>query len=254
MSYSNIQYETDGDIAQIVLDRPDKLNSISVPMWTEFTDALNRADNDDEIRSIVLSGAGDAFCAGDNIDDITSLETFDDALEYAHHVLEHSGTVEQIGTPVVAKIDGITYGVGCELAAICDVTVASEDASFCLSEPQIGVSPLNGLFRLPDLIGLKRARELMLTARKVDAREAHKLGIATEVTSPGDLDDAVDRITKQISSNAPMVVEMTKRYLNSRRDGDEEAATVLAYLSMTEDGTEGTQAFLEKREPEWKAQ
>lgn len=251
MAYEHIVRETDGPVCRVTLDRPAHLNAVSVEMWEEFSDALLAAEDDPDVRAVLLEGNGDAFCAGDDIEDIRDLETATDVLDYCEYIREASGTIERINTPVVAKVDGIAYGVGCEIAGLCDVTVATEDAEFSLVEPKIGVSSLNGLFRFPDLIGTKPAREMMVTARTLDADEAHRVGLVSAVVPDAEIDDVVDDRIEEICESAPLAIELTKKLVNGEREGASEAVTVLANTFMTDDRVEGTSAFLEKRDADW---
>ncbi|WP_254533161.1 enoyl-CoA hydratase/isomerase family protein [Natrinema gelatinilyticum] len=251
MAYEHIVRNIDGPVCRVTFDRPEHLNAVSVEMWEEFREALLAADDDPDVRAVLIEGKGDAFCAGDDIQDIRDLETATDVLDYCEYIREASGTIERINTPVVAKVDGIAYGVGCEIAGLCDVTVATEDAAFSLIEPKIGVSSLNGLFRFPDLIGTKPAREMMVTARTLDAAEAHRVGLVSAVVPADEVDDVVDQRIEEIIESAPLAVELTKNLVNGEREGASEAATVLANTFMTADRVEGTSAFLEKREADW---
>lgn len=251
MSYEHIVRDVDGPVCRITFDRPEHLNAVSVEMWEEFREALLAAEDDSEIRAIRLAGNGDAFCAGDDIQDIRDLTSTTEVMEYCEYIREASGTIERIATPVVAKVDGIAYGVGCEIAGLCDVTIATEDAAFSLIEPKIGVSSLNGLFRFPDLIGTKPAREMMVTARTLDAEEAHRVGLVSAVATDDGVDGVVADRIDEIVESAPLAVEMTKRLVNGEREGANEAVTVLANTFLSEDRIEGTSAFLEKREADW---
>lgn len=253
MEFDHLNFDLDNDAVRIQLNRPRQLNAVSMEMWTELTTALEAADATEDVRAIIMSGAGDEFCAGDDINDLQAIDSHEEALNYAKHVLEHSATIESIGTPVITKIDGKAYGVGCEIAAISDITIATKSSIFSLSEPWLGVSALNGLFRLPALIGLKQAREIMLTAREIPAEEAQELGLVTEVCDPDALDAVVADKIDQIRKNGPLAVEMTKQFLNRHRHGGEEAARTLAYLSTAEEGREGIEAFLADRQPSWVA-
>lgn len=251
MDFDYLNYDLDDDAVRIQLSRPRQLNAMSMEMWTELTTALEAAHTTGDVRAIILSGEGDEFCAGDDINDLQAIESHKEALNYARHVLEHSATIESIGTPVITKIDGKAYGVGCEIAAISDITIATESSVFSLSEPWLGVSALNGLFRLPALIGLKRAREIMLTAREIPAEEAQEIGLVTRVCDSDDLETVVLEKVDQIRKNGPLAVEMTKQFLNRHRHGGMGAARTLAYLSTAEEGREGIEAFLADRQPSW---
>jgi len=251
MAYDHIIREVDGKVCRITFDRPEHLNAVSVGMWEEFREALLDADENPDVRAIVLSGKGTAFSAGDDIEDILELETATEVLNYCEYIREASGTIERIATPVVAKIDGIAFGVGCEIAGLCDVSIATEDAKFSLVEPKIGVSSLNGLFRFPDLIGAKPAREMMVTARTLDAEEAHRVGLVSGVVPEAEIDELVADRVDEIIESAPLAVELSKRIVNGERDGAHEAVQVLAYTCMTQDRVEGTSAFLDERDPVW---
>ncbi|WP_255197520.1 enoyl-CoA hydratase/isomerase family protein [Halorarius litoreus] len=251
MTYDHIVSDVDGPVCRITFDRPEHLNAVSVEMWEEFREALLAAEDDPDVRVVLLAGNGDAFCAGDDIQDIRDLASATEVLEYCEYIREASGTIERIATPVVAKVDGIAYGVGCEIAGLCDVTIATEDASFSLVEPKIGVSSLNGLFRFPDLIGTKPAREMMVTARTLDAAEAHRVGLVSAVATDDEVDDVVADRIDEIVESAPLAVELSKRLVNGEREGANEAVTVLANTFLSEDRIEGTSAFLEKRDADW---
>jgi len=251
MAYEYIDYETEESVGRVTIDRPDQLNAISVDTWEELQDALERLDDNEDVRSIVLAGRGNTFSTGDDINDILGLEVSAEVKSYIETVREGSSTVELISTPVIAKVDGRAFGVGCELAGIADITLATPDSTFCLAEPRIGVSALNGLYRFPDLIGLKAARDLALTARVIDAEEACDIGLVTEVVPGDDIEDVVRERTEQIANNAPLAVELSKEMMNSRRQGVNDAENVCSYLCMTDDREEGTGAFIEDRTPEW---
>ena len=164
MANGTVTYEKRDALAEIELNRPDSLNALDVPSWDALRDHLRTADADRDVRVVVLSGRGKAFCAGDDIADF-EFETVGDAREYARHIMECGLTIERIETPVIAKVDGLAHGGGCELAAIPDVTIASTESSFRLPESKVGAVPGIGLVRFPDLIGLKRTRELMQIGR-----------------------------------------------------------------------------------------
>lgn len=250
MEYDHLRYETAGAVATITLDRPDKLNALATKTWEELRDALRTADQNRDRRVVVLTGAGKAFCAGDDIGDF-EFETSGEARAYARHIMECALTIERIETPVVARVNGLAFGGGCELAAIADVTVASEEASFRLPESLVGAVPGITLVRFPDLIGLKRTRELALTNREFDVEEAHEYGIVDHVVPHEDLDDRVADIADDLSATAPMSARLIKRVLNSRLEDEAHAVNALTLVFSMEDAVEGMDAFFSDREPEW---
>lgn len=246
----DLLFEVDGQRATITLNRPDRLNALAETTWTDLRDALLAAEEDRDIRVVVLEGAGDAFCSGDDIGDF-EFETAGDARAYAKHIMSCGLTIERIETPVIAKVDGLAHGGGCELAVLPDVTIASPEASFRLPESLVGAVPGLGMMRFPELIGLKRTRELMLTARELSAEEARDYGLVNEIASAEDIDAVVAERADAIASTAPMSARLIKRILNARLGDASEAVNALTLVFTMEDATEGMDAFFSDREPEW---
>ena len=250
MTDPTITYERYDSLAEIELNRPDSLNALDVPSWNALRENLRKADADRDVRVVVLSGRGKAFCAGDDIADF-DFESAGDAREYARHIMECGLTIERIETPVIAKVDGLAHGGGCELAVIPDVTIASTESSFRLPESKVGAVPGIGLVRFPDLIGLKRTRELMLTNRELSATDAEGLGLVNEVVEPAELDDVVEERAARIAATAPMSTRLIKRICNSRLSDEAHAVNALTLIFTMEDAKEGMDAFFSGREPEW---
>lgn len=250
MANGTVTYEKRDALAEIELNRPDSLNALDVPSWDALRDHLRTADADRDVRVVVLSGRGKAFCAGDDIADF-EFETVGDAREYARHIIECGLTIERIETPVIAKVDGLAHGGGCELAAIPDVTIASTESSFRLPESKVGAVPGIGLVRFPDLIGLKRTRELMLTNRELSATEAEDIGLVNEVVDPSELAERVEKRAAQIAATAPMSSRLIKRICNSRLSDEAHAVNALTLILSMEDAKEGMDAFFSGREPDW---
>lgn len=246
----HVRYAVDGPVATVTLDRPETLNALAVESWSALRDALERADGDRDVRAVVLAGEGRAFCAGDDIGDF-AFETAGDARAYAKHVMSCALTVERIETPVIAKVDGIAHGGGFELAAICDVTVATPEASFRLPESLVGAVPAVALVRFPELIGLKRTRELALTNRELSAREAADLGLVSEVVAPAEIDAVVEERAAHVAATAPMSTRLIKRVLNARLGDESAAVNALTLVFSMDDAVEGMEAFFADREPEW---
>ncbi len=246
-----ILYAADPPIATITLNRPDRLNALTVPAWDGLKASLEEADSDPDIRVIILEGAGKAFSSGDDIGDF-DIDTPREARAYSRHIMACGLTIERIETPVIAKVDGLAVGGGCELAVLPDVTIASESAEFGLPEARVGAVPGIGLVRFPELIGIKQSRELMLTGRRLSAAEAKEIGLVNEVVPPEDLDDVVAARAADIVKAAPMSTRLIKRILNSRLEDEAAAVNALTLIFSMEDAKEGMDAFFEKREPEWR--
>jgi enoyl-CoA hydratase/carnithine racemase len=246
----DVRYETEGSVATVTLNRPDRLNALAVQTWEEFRTCLRTADEDDDVRVVVLAGAGKAFCSGDDIGDL-SFDSAGDAWAYAGHIMDCGLTIDRIDTPVISKVDGLAFGGGCELAVLPDVTIASEEATFRLPESLIGAVPGIGLVRFPELIGLKRTRELMLTSRELSAEEALDIGLVNEVVPHDDLDDVVAERAADVAESAPMSARLIKRTLNARLRDETEALNALTLVFTMEDMQEGMEAFFGDRDPEW---
>lgn len=250
MELEHIIYEADESIALITLNRPDRLNALAVQTWDELRTCLQTADQDDDVRVIVLAGKGQAFCSGDDISDL-EFDSAGDAWAYAKHIIQCGLTIDRIDTPVIAKVDGLAFGGGCELAVLPDVTIASNEATFRLPESLIGAVPGIGLVRFPELIGLKRTRELMLTNRELNAEEALDIGLINEVVTPDELDTVVAERAEDIAATAPMSARLIKRTLNAQLRNESEAINALTLVLTMNDMQAGMEAFFGEGEPEW---
>lgn len=255
MNYQYIITYLEENVLTIKLNRPDVLNSFCMPMAKELQHALDVAAADDAIRSVLLTGEGRGFCAGQDLSEAIqengpSIKTI---VEETYNPIIIK--IRQLEKPVVCAVNGVAAGAGANIAFACDITVAAENASFIQSFSKIGLVPdSGGTFILPRLIGLQRATALMMLAEKVSAADAEKLGMIYKV-APADLffNEAV-AIAKQLAKMPTVGLGLTKRALNTgltntleqqlEVEGDlqEQAANSL-------DHKEGVNAFLEKRNP-----
>jgi enoyl-CoA hydratase len=251
MAYKEILYETDGGIATITLNRPHKLNSLSMDSYREVIKALGDVDADDAVRVVILTGTGDrAFCAGDDIGIFEGLSA-GKARAFIKEVMPLMIGLEKMDKPAIAAVNGYALGGGFEVALACDITIASENASFGLPEARLGIYPAFASLRLPGIMGAKRAKKLMLTGESVDAFEAEKLGLVNRVVPLPQLMEAAREEARKIIKLAPLGVAMTKAAVNRGFGGEDLAFTVEAtsLLFGTEDHKEGFNSFMEKREP-----
>lgn len=252
MAYSHFDVDRDGKVLHLTINRPDTLNAFAELTWDEFRSALVDADSDPDCRVVILSGKGRAFSAGDDINDLEFTDVPEAEIrEYTEMITESIFTVERIDTPVIAKVDGIAYGGGCEMAALCDVTIASEESRFRQPEPLLGNVAGIALSRFPALIGLKRTRELLLTTRELDGREAYEIGLVNEVVPEDEIDDVVEDRAQQIVRTAPLASTLMKQQLNEELSFGLAALNANTFLFGTDDMAEGVSAFFEDREPNW---
>lgn len=247
-----IREERQGAVTTLTIDHPPA-NAISNAVVAGLAEGLARAEADDSCRAVVITGAGPKFFSAGA--DITE---FGAGAEGLGGALDLTLKLERSRLPIVAAVNGVAFGGGCELSLACDVRVAARSARFGQPEIKLGIMPgWGGTQRLPRLIGRARASELLLTGDPVDADGALQLGLVAEVVEDGGLTEAAARWAELLGSRAPLALAAIKRAMN---DGLHlpiaEALTVeqreFAGLFATEDAAEGISAFMRKRQPDWK--
>ncbi len=257
LKLENVLYEKRNGIAYVTINRPKALNALNTPTWKDLRTAFEDVRDDAAIRGAILTGAGDkAFIAGADITELATLAAFEAARasRFGQSVLD---LIENLGKPVIAAVNGFALGGGCETAMACTLRIAVERASFGQPEVKLGLLPGGGgTQRLPRLVGKGRALQLILSAEMIDAREAWRIGLVNEVVPAADLIARSEAILKQIASNAPIAVklalEATNRGLETSQDeGMLLEASYFGLCAATEDKKEGTQAFLERRAPQF---
>ena len=254
MSYSHIVFETGADgIAQLTINRPDKLNALNTATVLELEDAFRRARTEPSIRALIVTGAGEkAFVAGADINELAVLSPVE-AQAYAARGQRIFRELETMPKPSVAAVNGFALGGGLELAMSCTVRFASPNARLGQPEIKLGILPgYGGTQRLPRLIGRGRALEMLLAGDPVDAAEAHRIGLVNAVVAQADLIQHSRQWLKKVLANAPvaamLIVEAVDLGLNSSLDdGLRYEALAFGLAAATEDRREGTRAFLEKR-------
>jgi enoyl-CoA hydratase/carnithine racemase len=252
---SDVRFERRGAIGVITLDRPERRNALSPDVLAQLAAAVEELDGDDGINCIVIAGSDEVFAAGADIKAMSE-RSFQDVI--ARSTTNYWQRIAASRTPLIAAVSGWALGGGCELALMCDMIVASETAEFGQPEITLGIIPGGGgTQRLARVIGKQRTMELVLTGRRFDADEAHRLGIVNVVAAKGKwLDEAIE-LAAVVARRPPVAVKLAKQAVLA---ADETAlAAGLQYerrlyeLSMaTEDRVEGMQAFLEKRKPEYR--
>lgn len=260
MPYSTIELRTSRrHWTEVWLARPDVRNAIDEHMFAELTDAFRRIADDEEVRVVVLRAQGPAFCAGGDLNYMRRMggnswqENRRDALLASD--LWH--TIYECPVPVIGQVQGDCYAGGMGLAAVCDIVLASDTASFCLSEARIGLLPATISPYVIKAMGQQAARRYFVTAERFSAAQALAIGLVHEVCEPGELDARVASVAAGILANGPRAVRACKSLVReiagNAVDGSlrERTAELLANLRATPEGQEGVQAFLSKRRPEW---
>lgn len=252
MSEQYVRLSIDEQVATIALNRPDVMNALDDTMVAQLETAFRTVERDDAIQVILFKSAGGkAFAAGADIKKLQS-KTALDGLKYG--IQELYNHIEQSAKVTIAIIDGYALGGGCELAMACDIRIVTERAKFGLPELNLGVIPgAGGTQRLPRLIGKGRALDLILTGRMVRGDEAYQIGLASYLASVDTLDDTVNEVIAAVLKKGPIAVKLAKLALLTGYDIDMKTAQWIEKLSIsllfgTEDKTEGTHAFVEKRD------
>ena len=257
LSLANVLYEKSNGIARVIINRPKVLNALNTPTWADLRTVFENARDDDRVRGIILTGAGDkAFIAGADISELAQAGAFqaEESSRFGQAVLE---LIENLGKPVVAAINGFALGAGCETAMACTIRIAVENAKFGQPEVKLGLLPGGGgTQRLPRLVGKGRALQLILSGEMIDAQEAYRIGLVNEVVSAANLMARAETILKQISANAPIAIkfalEATNKGLDtSQNQGFALEASYFGICAATDDKKEGISAFLEKRVPQF---
>src|SRR5271170_188696 len=255
LTLENVLYEKKGAIAYVTVNRLKVLNALNTPTWTDLRTAFEDARDDDSVRGVILTGAGEkAFIAGADISELahaTALEA-EESSRFGQKVLD---LIENLGKPVIAAVNGFALGGGCETAMACTIRIAVDTAMFGQPEVKLGLLPGGGgTQRLPRLVGKGRALQLILGGEMITAQEAYRLGLVNEVVAPADLIPRAEAIVKKIASNAPIAVKLALEAVNKgleagQSDGLLLEASYFGLCAATEDKKEGTTAFLEKRAP-----
>ena len=257
MAFEHILYEVDQGVATITLNRPEVLNSFNREMASEVRQAFSAAGADAEVRAVLLTGAGRAFCAGQDLAEAMPKEgpapDLGDIVARGYNPIVR--TIRQIDKPVVCAVNGVAAGAGANLAFACDFVLAASDASFIQSFSKIGLVPdTGGTFFLPRLVGMARATALMMLGDKVSAQDAVTIGLILRVVEGGRLLEEATTLSRQLATRPTRGLGLIKRALNaSATNGLDEQLALEAQLQAeagsTADYREGVKAFLEKRPP-----
>ncbi|MBL8538644.1 MAG: enoyl-CoA hydratase/isomerase family protein [Hyphomonadaceae bacterium] len=244
-----------GGVLHLTLNRPDKLNAIDLPLLDALTEALEAAEENREVRAIVLAGAGRSFCAGADIGQMID-RTPAEWERIVDRYLDPIRVISRMGKPVVARCHGNVFGGGLGLAMACDFRIAADNARFCTPFVKLALAgcDMSAGYFLPRLVGLGRASDMMMTARIVEADEAQRIGLVTQIAAEGRLDGAVEEFSERLASFAPKTTAFTKSAIRKSLDRDMEAEfdfEIFAQVQclQSEDHREGVAAFRENRKP-----
>jgi enoyl-CoA hydratase len=251
-----VSLRREGSIAWLALRRPEKLNALSPELLAQGVEALQTVANDDDVRVLILHGEGRAFSAGADLASMRGLNPSRAASRFSGTTMWQA--LEDLSQPTIAAVHGYCYGGGCELALACDFRLASEDARFGQPEIKVGIIPgAGGTQRLPRLVGMTKAKEMVFFGEPIDANEAYRVGLVNRVVPASQLLDEARQWGERLAKLPPLGLRAAKAAMNHGRDVDLANALAIERLSFavtfgTEDQREGIQAFLEKRPPQFK--
>ncbi len=261
MELTDVRYAVDSPFATIILDRPDARNAYSEAMVDGLLAALAAASRDDQVRVILLTGAGQAFSAGGDLkrmrDKVGMFAGGPVTLRhnYVAHIQRIPRAIQQVDKPIIAAINGPAIGAGLDLACMCDLRVAAESAKMGSTFVKVGLIPGDGgAYLLARTVGLPKALELILSGRVIDAREAQRIGLVGAVVPDDELMARATALGETIADNAPLAVQLAKRAAYRSYDTDLEgalelAATYQGIVQTSDDHLEAVDALLSKRKP-----
>jgi 2-(1,2-epoxy-1,2-dihydrophenyl)acetyl-CoA isomerase len=268
MAFEQIVYEKDGGVATITLNRPERMNAFTDVMIREWSEAVDDARRDADVRAVIVTGAGKGFCAGADLrggsgiaetarseTPVTAADRRNWLRDGVHYVPRNVALLDK---PYIAAVNGAAVGAGMDMASMADIRIASEGARFAMSYVKVGLVPGDGgCYYLPRIVGLAKALELIWTGDFFDAQEALRIGYVSAVVPSDELLPAARALAERIAKGPAVAVQLAKRLVYRGQTSDvnealEAAGQAMAIVQATEDAREGPRAFAEKREPQFK--
>lgn len=257
-NYNTIKFEVRDKVARITLNRPQVRNAFNSEMISEISALFAEINTRDDIRVVVMTGEGKAYCAGADLTwmgDVLNY-SYEENLEDSRNLAGMFYNINNCPFPTIARVNGAAIGGGCGLVAVCDIVIASDKALFSLSEVKIGLVPACISPYVIRRMGDRYSREYFLTGERIGVEKALAAGLVNEAVSEGELDAAVDRRVKQLLSSGPKALAWCKQLLQNvpslpEKEAGAYTAEVIAKLRMGDEGQEGMKAFFEKRKPNW---
>lgn len=256
MESQQLIVSAENHICTIKINNPDTLNALNTSLLKELDNAIDWVENNDEILVLIITGEGRSFVAGADISEMLNL-SFTEGKEFGAFGSGVFRKIETLSKPVIAAVNGFALGGGCELALACDIRIASENAKFGQPEVNLGITPgFSATYRLPKLVGVGKAKELIFTGRTIGASEAYGIGLVNQVVKPEELMEKVMELANTIASKAPIAVKYSKLAIEKGMVSEAEAAfenenILFGRCFSTQDQKDGMAAFLKKTKPKF---
>jgi len=255
MSYENIRFEIDGNIALVTLNRPQRRNALSFALMQELIDCLDVIRQRSDLRAVVLAAAGKVFSSGHDLSEMVgrNISEYQRLFDVCTELMTKLQSIPQ---PVIAEVQGMATAAGCQLVATCDLAIASEEATFATPGVRIGLFCTTPMVALTRAVGRKRAMEMLLTGEPIDAHQAADWGLVNRVVAGGQLRAETRRLAGRIAEASEIVVALGKQAFYTQIDLDQAKAygyakEVMSKNAVADDAQEGISSFLEKRTPCW---
>ncbi len=255
MSFQNLLYDVIGQTAIVTLHRPNRRNALSLELMSELVACLNTVSADPLVRAVILAASGNVFSSGHDLAEMVggNITQYRRLFDVCTELMTK---VQSIPQPVIAEVQGLATAAGCQLVATCDLAVAAEEASFATPGVRIGLFCTTPMVALTRTVGRKRAMEMLLTGRRVDARAAEAWGLVNRVVPASELRSATLQLASEVASASNFTVGLGKQAFYSQIDLDQPKAyayakEVMSMNALAHDAQEGISAFLEKRAPCW---
>lgn len=254
MEYQQLIVLTENHVCTIKINNPVALNALNSSILRELDKAFDDVEKDPEVSVLVITGEGRSFVAGADISEMLNMDV-SQAKKFGDFGAMVFRKIETLSKPVIAAVNGFALGGGCELAMSCDIRIASENAKFGQPEVGLGVTPgFSGTYRLPKLVGVAKAKELIFTGNVVNAVEALAIGLVNQVVKPEELMDTVMKMANTIASKAPIAIKYSKKAIEYGLNHDAENAinnetTLFSQCFSSQDQKDGMEAFIGKKKP-----
>jgi enoyl-CoA hydratase/carnithine racemase len=258
MTYETILASQDGPARIVTLNRPDKRNAVSTQMMQEIIDELKAAEADESVRAVIITGGPTFFSAGADLNEALQVKSAAQGIEYFGRWHKLNTAIEELAKPVIAAIEGFCITGGLEFALACDLRVAGEGATFAVTSSRIGtVAGAGGTQRLPRIVGVAHALDILFSAEPIDVQEAHRIGLVNRLAAKGGALEAAKKLAAVYAQRAPMGLAFAKRAVHrgmqmDLASGIDLETFLVTTIYGTEDKQEGISAFLEKRTAQFK--